>query len=179
MFMIDLGAGLKGASRPFRDLGWEVMTVDINPSFDCDVTADVRSWHYTRGRHVDLLWFSMPCDEFARESMPWSRTGKEPDLSLIRACLNLRDEINPTYWVCENVRGAIGWFYPLMGFYRYHVGAFYFWGNFPVPGKISLSRIKKKESYGSSQKAERAVIPYPVSYAIAFQAQSQMRLLGF
>ena len=176
MFMIDLGAGLKGASRAMKERGWDVLTLDINPAFGCDVIADVREWHYTGKRHVDLLWFSMPCDEFARESMPWSRTGAIPDMSLVLSCLRLRDEIQPTYWICENVRGAIKWFKPYLGNYRFHAGPFFLWGYFPIPGKVDMRTFRKKESYGSKQRAERAEIPASLSRAIAIQIESQVAL---
>ena len=80
MLMVDLGAGLKGASQAMKERGWEVITLDIDPRFNCTITADVLTWNpldvwrMTSARQIDLLWFSMPCDEFSRESMPWSRT---------------------------------------------------------------------------------------------------------
>lgn len=176
MFMIDLGAGLKGASQAMRERGWDVLTLDIDPSFGCDVTADVRTWHYTGKRHVNLLWFSMPCDEFSREFMPWSKTGVEPDMSLVLACLRIRDEIQPDYWVCENTKGAIKWFKPYLGNYRFHAGPFYLWGYFPIPGRVDMRSWRKKESMSSTAHIERAAIPHSLSLAIARQIESQVSL---
>lgn len=186
MLMVDLGAGLKGASQAMKERGWEVITLDVDPRFNCDITADVRTWNpldiyktawenKLTAPGVDLLWFSMPCDEFSRESMPWCKTGNVPDMSLIHACLRIRDILRPRYWVCENVRGAIQYFNPLMGKYRFHAGAFYLWGFFPTPGKVNV-KWRKKESYGSKQRAERAEIPMSLSRAIAIQIESQATL---
>lgn len=174
MLMLDLCAGLKGASRAMRERGWDVITLDYDPRFACDITADVRSWVYPFGLpRPDLVWASPPCDEFAREFMPWSKTGKNPDMSIVLACKRIVDESRPRYWVVENVKGAIRYFYPYFGAYRFHVGAFYLWGHFPVPGKVSQKGWRKKESFSSSMAAERAVIPASLSHAIAFQVESQ------
>jgi hypothetical protein len=177
MKMYDLGAGLKGASQAMKERGWEVITLDIDPSFHCDITADVRTWHYTDIVSPDLLWFSMPCDEFSRESMPWCKTGKAPDISLIQACLRIRDEMQPLFWVCENVKGSINYLNPLMGKYRFHAGPFYLWGFFPPLGKVNMSTFRKKESYSSTWSSERAMIPYAISNAIAEAIETQESLM--
>jgi site-specific DNA-cytosine methylase len=177
LVMIDLGAGLKAASQAMRDRGWKVITVDINPAFQCDETADVRTWKYGGGwQHVDLLWFSMPCDEYSREFMPWSKTGQPPDMSLVLACLRLRDEIRPTYWICENTKGAISWFRPYMGNYRFHAVPFYLWGFFPKPARVDMRTWRKKESYSSTAHVERAAIPYSLSHSIAVAIEQQAPL---
>src|SRR5688500_15421118 len=43
---LDLCCGLGGASSAWRDRGWDVTTLDADPRFDADVTADVRTWKY-------------------------------------------------------------------------------------------------------------------------------------
>lgn len=155
--------------------GWQVLTLDVDPRFNCDITMDVRDYHYV-GPRPDFFWFSMPCTEFSRESMPWCKTGKIPDMSLIHACLRIRDEANPVYWGCENVRGAVEYFRPIMGSYRYKAGPFYIWGNFPIPPKTDMSRFRKKESYGSNQREERAKIPFELSEKIAVAIELQEKL---
>lgn len=166
MRMLDLCCGLGGASRAFRDRGWEVITVDIEPRFTPDIVADVRTWHWTGGS-VDFVWASPPCDEFARESMPWCKTGKAPDLSIVEACRRIIAEARPHAYVIENVRGAQRW----IGQAVCHVGPFYLWGSFP-PIDLAGLRMRPKESYSSNQAAERALIPYALSRAIAIAAES-------
>jgi hypothetical protein len=172
MLMIDLGAGLGGASSAMKLRGWKVITVDNDPKFHCTITTDIRTWHYF-GDKPDLLWFSMPCDEFARESMPWCKQNKKPNLELIKSCLRIRDEIKPKFWVCENVKGSIKYLYPLMGNYTVSYGAYYFWGYFPQLAEIDLNKIRKKSSYSSDKKAERARIPFEISYAFARSMELQ------
>lgn len=169
--MLDLCCGLMGASAAMRERGWIVTTLDYDPKFGADITADVREWHYTGGP-VDLLWMSPPCDEFARESMPWCKTGKAPDMSIVRACLRLVREIKPRYWVLENVRGAL----PYLGKPSTVVGPFYFWGVFPPLGNIDMMNFRNKESYGSKQPEERAKIPAQIALAFALAVERQPML---
>ncbi len=176
MLMLDLCAGLGGASAEMKRMGWDVITLDYDPAFGCDITADVRTWQYS-GPRPDLIWASPPCDEFARESMPWSRTGNVPSMDLVMACKRIIDEVQPRFWIVENVRGAVPQFSDLFGKWRYHAGAFYLWGHFPLPGIVDTSRWKKKESYSSTRRAERAVIPVSLSRAVALAIENQPQLL--
>ncbi len=73
--MLDLFAGLGGASQAMRARGWDVVTVDNDPRFGCTHTADLSTWGY-EGPPVDLVWASPPCTEFSRVSMPWCRRPK-------------------------------------------------------------------------------------------------------
>lgn len=165
--MLDLCCGLKGASQAMRDRGWEVVTLDLDPRFEPDIVADLREWSYA-GPTPDLVWISPPCTEFARESMPWSKTGARPDLSLVQAARRIVEEINPPAWVLENVRGAV----PYLGPAREIHGPFFLWGRFPAPGRPVLN-LRKKESYSSAQAAERAKVPYALSLALAVAVEQQ------
>jgi len=171
MLMYDICCGLKGASKTMLERGWRVVTIDNDPAFDADIVADVRDWHPV-GLSPDLIWASPPCYEFARENMPWCRTGESPDLSIVEACWRIIREANPRYWIIENVRGAM----PYLGQPAFIYGAFYLWGFFPVLGNI-IKDYRKKESYGSQQKAERARIPSRLSLAVARAIESSRVLI--
>jgi hypothetical protein len=172
--MLDLCAGHGGASQAMRARGWDVITLDNNPAFGCTITADLTTWHYD-GPPPDLLWISPPCTEFARESMPWSRTGAAPDMTLARAARRLVNEIAARFWVVENVRGALHYFCPLFGPPRQIVGPFYLWGNIPPLG-VDMRGFKPKESYPSSRPDLRAMVPYALSEAIAVAVEQQHTL---
>lgn len=172
--MLDLCAGLGGASQVMRARGWQVTTLDNDPAFGCDITADLTTWHYV-GPVPDLLWISPPCTEFARESMPWCRTGSAPDMALVKAAKRLVHEIQPRYWIIENVRGAVPFFRPLFGPPRQIIGPFYLWGYFPLI-TVDMSRFKKKESYPSSRPDLRAMVPEALSLAVAVAIESQITL---
>ena len=175
MLMLDLFAGLGGASQAMRERGWQVVTVDINPEFEPDIVVDIRVFRWN-GPRPDLVWASPPCTEFAREFMPWTKTGRVPDLSLVMAALRIVAETQPRFWVLENVRGAIRWLRPIIGPPRAIVGPFHLWGFFPQLPAVNTSGWRKKESLPSSARAERAKIPYELSRAVAIACEIQAEL---
>lgn len=162
--MLDLCSGLGGASAAMcKRQGWKVWRVDNDAKLFPDEVADVCKWTWTGERPV-LIWASPPCTEFSRESMPWCKTGHEPDLSIWHACERIIETLSPQFWIIENVRGAQRW----MGKARCHIGPFYLWGQFPDLGTVTLPATwRKKEAYSSKQRAERAKVPYEISLAVA------------
>ena len=161
LLMLDLCCGLKGASAAMQDRAWRVITLDIDPCFNPDIVADVRTWSW-RGDKPDLIWASPPCDEFSREFMPWSRIGKKPDLSIVEGCKRIIGESNPRYWIIENTRGAVLYLgKPAAVLYPY-----YLWGFFPVLPDCKPN-FPHKELLSSTMAAERARIPYKLSALIA------------
>lgn len=180
--LLDLCSGLGGASSAFRDNSWDVITLDYDPYFKADITCDLRSWAPSSlGVIPDAIWFSPACTEFAREAMPWCKTGVDPDLSLLRSGLSVIEyfrTLHPSiYYVVENVRGAIPWFYPFLGSYRVSYSPYYFWGFFPVPGYVSRRDWVRKSSLGSRQEFLRSKIPYNLSLAFCRSLSRQWVLI--
>jgi hypothetical protein len=171
VLMLDLFAGLGGASAAMKARGWDVVTVDNDPAFGCTHTADLSNWSWP-GPRPDLVWASPPCTEFSREMMPWCRTGKPPSLELVRAAVRVIQETDPVWWVLENVRGAVKWLRPVLGEHAQSVGPFYLWGRFP-PLRCRYQK-RHKESMSSSWKAERARVPVELSEALAVACASSL-----
>lgn len=156
--MLDLFAGLGGASASFRKSGWDVVRIELDTTFDAEIHADLTSWSWT-GRTPTLVWASPPCTEFSRESMPWSRTGNKPSMELVNAARRIIAECQPAWWVIENVKGAGRWLTPLFGKPRIF-GPVFLWGEFP---KFRARVEPWKEKLSSTRRAERAMIPASVS----------------
>ncbi len=173
LFVIDGCAGLGGASKPMRDRGWKVLTLDNDPRFGTDIVADIRTWQW-HGRRPDLAWLSPPCNEFAREFLPWCRTGQKPDLSIVLGCKRFIDQVNPRYWVIENVKGALKWFEPILGKPSYVCNPYYLWGFFPDISHVRVS--SNKERLSSTRSAERALIPYRLGEALAIAIEQSQQL---
>jgi hypothetical protein len=100
---------------------------------------------------------SPPCTEFSRYHMPWLDE-PNPDMSLVRACLDAVDELDPGHWVLENV----------VGLKRYwgreeqkRVGPFYLWGDFPAFD--TLVSDGGKMAVSGERPEERAEIPYSLA----------------
>jgi hypothetical protein len=179
MLMLDLGAGLGGASEAMRRRGWNVVTVDINPEFNPDIVADLRTWSWD-GPRPDLVWASPPCDEFAKFAMRcWYDVDAlaTPDVSLVLACKRVIDECHPRFWIIENVRGAIQFLEPILGTPR-KFRPYYLWGHFPCLGDVKRHTWgTKTKKLSSTAKAERAEIPYSLSKAVALAIERQGELL--
>lgn len=173
MRMLDLFAGLGVASAAMRARGWDVVTVDADPSFGCTHTADLMTWVPPAELvGVDLVWASPPCTEFSRSFLPWLR-GKfpPPSLDLVRASIRIIEQVQPMWWVIENVRGASSWIKPILGQPR-QVGQAFLWGQFPDLGRVRVKAHKEKLS--STRRAERSMIPYPISLALARACESTL-----
>lgn len=176
MLMLDLCAGLGGASQPMRDRGWTVITLDNDPRFGCDITADLRDWTW-RGETPDLIWISPPCVDFARDHLPWIATAGPPDMSIALAARRIIDQVQPRWHVVENVVGALRYFRPIFGAPRHSQRPYFLWGSFPPLGRPRIGDRRQKQTYSSRARAERAKIPYAIAHALAVAVESQMVLL--
>lgn len=176
MRMLDLFSGLGGASAAMRERGWEVVTVDVEPRFNCTYTADLRTWEPAGLGLFDLVWASPPCQEFSRWGMPWLRAKNPPppSLELVEAARRIIRQVEPDWWVVENVRGASGFLRPILGEPRMY-GAALLWGRFPDLGRVVVE--PHKERLSSTQRAERSKIPYPISHALAVACERAARNL--
>jgi len=161
--MLDLCCGLKGASAAMRERGWEIVTVDLDAKFHPTFVADVRDWAWN-GQRPDLVWSSPPCTEFSRESMPWTRKGIIPDMSIVDACVRISRETDARFWLLENTRGAIKFLRPMLGEAVYRMNPQFLWGSPPVafqPEKVKLA----KKQHGTAEL--RAMVPWHISLALA------------
>jgi len=163
MKILDLFSGLGGFSQAFLDRGHEVIRVDIDRTFKPTIQADVRKLPLKKV-HFDVILASPPCDEFSKASMPWHEADIKKGMELVYVTKKIIDELNPRFWVVENVRGAVRYFKPLFGDYRQRCGSRYLWGNFPeFPCDHKKCYGKQKIPPSPMRKALRSKIPYEIS----------------
>lgn len=167
MLMIDFFSGLKGGSQYAKELGWEIITVDISIQYEPDILIDIKSdnlftelENYLGDSSPDFCWFSPPCTEFTKDFQPWHESNI--DLSLFKRCFDIVLELRPKFWVIENVIGAQKYF----GRALFHLGPFYFWGWIPRIESSSNHYFKSKLFPSEDRASLRAKIPYEVSKKI-------------
>jgi hypothetical protein len=155
---IDLGTGKGGWKAPFRAAdGWRSVGLDIRGDLDADVVGDMR--RLPLDCQPTLLTMSPPCTEFARWMLPWLDE-PQPDLSLVRACLDAVEELHPDWWVLENSRGLHQYWQEA----DKHVGPYYLWGEFP-PFDAALADGGKMQVPGRNPE-KRAEIPFALADAV-------------
>jgi hypothetical protein len=199
--MVDLYAGLGGASEAMIRTGWDVLRIDNNPllaGVDNMVMMDIKKLKpriissrvpESGNPIIDLVWASPPCRDFSlgfNAPKPTAqRTGLdyEPDMSLLEEAIRIIDKLKPRYWVIENVRGAIGDFEPYLGSPRLVIGAFVLWGNFPMfemPENWHHSKCGPgsgdKHSSDPLRANYRAIIPFELSEQLRLAIEFQKRI---
>ena len=191
--MIDAFSGLGGASEAFlHDPNWDVVRIESNiellgevpQTWFADITKIVEDGRWLSiKRPVELLWGSPPCRDFSQAYSAPAPTAKregrefEPDMSLLEAWLDLRDKLQPRYWVLENVVGAIKHFRPYVGEPSQIIGPFVLWSNIPeIIMDRSWSHRKEDEDVWSSNPLRaniKAKIPIELSEAVKESVQTK------
>lgn len=155
---LDLCSGEGGITAGMQAAGFRTLGVDIKQHKaypgPC-LLQDVRSidqlctWHLLGGQQWAWVHCSPPCQRFSKART--TRVKDPPtdkDTDILRACLDLKDVLDPPFWSVENVSGAVRFFEPYLGKPRYVHGPFYFWGNFPTFMSESSGLKKNMSNWG-------------------------------
>ena len=113
--VLDLFSGLGGFSQAFVESErWNVTTVEIDPDFDPDITADVFDLTPSDfDADFDVILASPPCTQFSFAASSLERfINGEPQtddardaVALVYHTLGLIRGLNPNFWFMENPRG--------------------------------------------------------------------------
>lgn len=194
---LDLCAGFGGFSEAFhKSPHWEVMRIDNNPLLagvenmeiiDIFEFRDHLHNMIERGYcpdKVDLIVASPPCHAFSMGySAPRaiaSREGRleeyQPDMSILKATLDIIKLLNPTYYIIENVKGAIRYFEPYLGQPNQSFKAWNFWGKFPSM-QVNVANLPTKASldkrHSDLRTNYRSVVPYEISMSLLHAIECQ------
>ena len=179
--MIELFAGSARMAQTFREAGFETFTVDIeelsrDPERQIDLIADVLSLKADDlPPNPYVVWASPPCREFSRAyNAPQAvaeRQGRSytpmGGLSLIQRAILMIEQLQPKYWVIENVAGARKWLKPILGEPRQVIGPYCLWGNFPHicidPSTQFQPKNLKAGGHDRHSVQKRSVIPIEIS----------------
>jgi hypothetical protein len=190
--MIDLFSGLGGASEAFvRDPNYSVLRYDNNPEFEnieCTTICDLNNYEIKCRHDIDLIWASPPCLTFSNAfNAPRSiaqRAGLdyEPDMTLVKKSLEIIEDLNPKYFVIENVSGASKDFEKLLGKPRQIIGCFFLWGNFPlihVDRDFEHLKADHDKRHSEIRSNIRAKIPYEISNNLKIAIDNQTNIFDF
>ncbi len=159
----DLCCGSGGWAEGLIAAGYAVVGYDVvpQPKYPGEFRlGDIRHIDSREMVGAQLIVASPPCGEFSPWLLPWMKDKRvEPDMSIVDACWRIRNEARPTVFILENVRAAQRW----LGRATCTWGSFYLWGDVP---KLPKARYRLKQSYSSTQRAQRAHIPFRLSYFI-------------
>lgn len=192
--MVDLYAGFGGQSQAFLNAGWDVLRIDNNPllgGVENMVLIDVRHLS-VKGSPVEIEYVhaSPPCLEFSnaysspRGKHQRGKTDDEylPDLTFLFEALRIIDEIKPRYWSIENVRGSIRYFEPYLGKPKLIIGAYVYWGNFPLFDTSFVKVVPKSQKdkrHSPLRQNHMATIDLEVSKSFLKAMTSQRSILQY
>ena len=190
--MLDLFSGLGGASEAmYQSDDWSVLRYENNPDLGyvpCTTICDLKEYAIKCRHEIELIWASPPCQDFSTAfdaPRPTAmRNGEEfePDMSLLKRAIEIIEELNPRYWIIENVKGAIKDFEPYLGTPRQIIGPFVLWGSFPL---IPMSRDFKHSKADVDKRWSpirsniRAQIPLEISEALLDTLTNQQTLFDY
>ena len=110
MRLLELFSGTGSVGRVFRELGWEVVSVDNDPRACADITDDVLTWDYTAypRSYFDAVWASPPCTEY---SIARTRARRPRNLELADAIVGRTIDIityfGGAYWLENPATGLL------------------------------------------------------------------------
>ena len=194
--MLDLCAGFGGQSEAFLE-EYDVLRIDNNPLLSevpqmvITDLYDIRPFNISN-QSIDYIHASPPCLEFSTAySAPrglHQREGNDEEynpkegIELVERCVEIINLLKPKFWSIENVKGSIKYLTPILGEPRLIVGAWVYWGNFPLfnPDTLTLPKKSEQDKRWSPLRANyRAHIPLCVSQAFFEAMNGQKSILEY
>ena len=105
MRVLELFCGTKSIGRAFAAQGFEVVSLDKDPSFEPTICEDILKWDFTvfPVGHFNVVWASPECTQY---SIARSKAKQPRDLegadALVQRALDIIDHFKPRAWYLEN-----------------------------------------------------------------------------
>lgn len=177
MKLLDLFCGLGGWSNGFDKCGFQCTGVDIvNVGYSFElILASVLELNTEKLKgKFDVIVGSPPCRDFSKICNIGQKRWKikpcpENGLILVHAFIKIVNEVNPPYWILENVPKLDSYINlePQIKGKISDTQYRYFWGEFPPPLLPFVNSIRVDHITGKFSSWKRAKIPTPISEAFA------------
>jgi len=103
MRLLELFSGTGSVGKVARDLGWDVVSLDMDFRTKPDIVADIMHWDYkayTPGQ-FDMIWASPPCTEYSAAKTVGERDLNKAD-SIVKHLLHILHYLQPKFYIIEN-----------------------------------------------------------------------------
>jgi hypothetical protein len=197
--IVDLGAGLGGATEAFIDDNkWCVLRFDIAvevlhvPNMHyvdyVNDTSKIISIVREKMNYLDIdsnqlfIWGSPECKEwsdgFHSKKCKMRRNGEIfiPDLSQLTAIRHIVEVLKPKAWIVENVKGGLEFINPVLGPPATFRNPIFLWGEFPL-FRIPKNKRKKMDLGPSKMRywtRSKLSIEFSMSMKRAFENQTSL-----
>ena len=91
--LLELYKGTGSAGRAFEALGWEVISVDIDPRANATYCCDIMNFDYEAIGPVDVIWGSPPCCRYSIARTKSKDNDLESSDNLVKKTLEIIDGV--------------------------------------------------------------------------------------
>ena len=106
MRVLELFSGTKSVGKVCQEMGFEVLSVDIDPRHNPDLLLDIRDFDEFRypKDHFQFIWASPPCESYsqARSIKGDREEAMRSADDLVRKTLEIIQHFNQASWCIEN-----------------------------------------------------------------------------
>jgi len=106
MRLLELFAGTKSVSKAIGNGFTEVISLDIEPTFNPTITTDILTWDYTiyPPGHFHTIWASPPCQDFSclNNARPEKHLNTANAEALVKRAIEIITYFNPERFFIEN-----------------------------------------------------------------------------
>lgn len=101
--MLDLFSGTGSVAEVYRQHGFNVTTLDMDPKWGADIQVDVMDWDYESipPGHYHTVFAAPPCTEYSQAMTCRPRNLAKAD-KFIRRTLQILQHLKPVKWFMEN-----------------------------------------------------------------------------
>ncbi len=102
---LELFCGTKSVGKAFEKLGWEVISLDMDPKANPTICCDIMSWFYPGAfpqGHFDFIHASPPCTHYSIARTTGGPRDLEGADAIVQRTLDIIHYFRPMVWTLEN-----------------------------------------------------------------------------